>query len=65
MGETILEMKHVTERFPGVTALNDVSIHIETGEILAICGENGAGKSTWMKILSITQENILAAAIMN
>lgn len=57
MGETILEMKHVTKRFPGVTALNDVSIHIETGEILAICGENGAGKSTLMKILSGSYTN--------
>ena len=48
----ILEMKHVTKRFPGVTALNDVSIGLNKGEILAICGENGAGKSTLMKVLS-------------
>lgn len=52
MSEYILEMKHVTKRFPGVIALRDVSISLKKGEVLAICGENGAGKSTLMKILS-------------
>ena len=52
MSEYILEMKHVTKRFPGVIALRDVSISLASGEVLAICGENGAGKSTLMKILS-------------
>lgn len=48
----ILEMKHITKRFPGVVALDDVSFCAYEGEILALCGENGAGKSTLMKILS-------------
>lgn len=48
----ILEMKHVTKRFPGVLALDDVSFSVQPGEFLGICGENGAGKSTLMKILS-------------
>lgn len=52
MKDVILEMRHVTKRFPGVLALNDVSFSVRRGEIHAICGENGAGKSTLMKILS-------------
>lgn len=50
--KVILEMKHITKRFPGVLALDDVSFCAYEGEILALCGENGAGKSTLMKILS-------------
>lgn len=48
----LLEMKHITKRFQGVTALDKVSFNAYEGEILALCGENGAGKSTLMKILS-------------
>lgn len=57
MGDTILEMKHVTKKFPGVIALNDVSIDVKKGEILGIVGENGAGKSTLMKVLSGSYTN--------
>jgi putative multiple sugar transport system ATP-binding protein len=52
MADTILEMRSITKRFPGVLALHDVTLTVERGEIHAICGENGAGKSTLMKILS-------------
>jgi D-xylose transport system ATP-binding protein len=52
MSERILEMKHIYKRFPGVLALNDVSIHLNKGEILSIVGEIGAGKTTLMRILS-------------
>ena len=48
----ILEMRGIGKRFPGVKALDDVSLLVEEGEIHAIVGENGAGKSTLMKILS-------------
>ncbi len=50
--DIILDIQNVTKRFPGVTALDNVSIQIRRGEIHGICGENGAGKSTLMKILS-------------
>ncbi|MBP8855664.1 MAG: ABC transporter ATP-binding protein [Oscillospiraceae bacterium] len=44
-------MRHITKRFPGIIANNDVSIDIKKGEIYAILGENGAGKSTLMSML--------------
>lgn len=55
MGEEyLLEMHHITKRFPGVTALKDATIGIRKGTIHGLVGENGAGKSTLMKILSGT-----------
>jgi ABC-type sugar transport system ATPase subunit len=47
----VLVFKNITKRFPGVTALDDVSFSIDKAEIHAIVGENGAGKSTLMNIL--------------
>lgn len=48
----ILEVHNITKRFPGVVALNDVSVQFYPGTVHAIVGENGAGKSTLMKILA-------------
>ncbi|MFK7817843.1 MAG: sugar ABC transporter ATP-binding protein [Planctomycetaceae bacterium] len=53
---SLLEVRNVTNRFPGVTALNNVSLRLERGEVLSVIGENGAGKSTLMKILAGVQE---------
>src|SRR5439155_1575782 len=49
---SIISVRPVTKRFPGVKALADVTLDVRAGELHAICGENGAGKSTLMKILS-------------
>jgi putative multiple sugar transport system ATP-binding protein len=48
----LLEMRSITKEFPGVKALSDVSLTVGRPEIHSICGENGAGKSTMMKVLS-------------
>ena len=48
----MVEIRSVSKRFPGVQALEDVSLDIRPGEIHAVAGENGAGKSTLMKLLS-------------
>jgi branched-chain amino acid transport system ATP-binding protein len=48
----ILEVKHVTKRFGGLTAVNDVSFNVNKGEILCVIGPNGAGKSTLFKLIS-------------
>ena len=48
----MLSLKNVTKRFPGVLALDNVSIEVRPNEIVGLIGENGAGKSTLMKLLT-------------
>lgn len=47
----LLEMNNLNKQFPGVKALDDVTLHVQAGTVHALMGENGAGKSTLMKCL--------------
>ena len=49
--EYILELNHISKSFPGVKALDDVTLHVRPGTVHSLMGENGAGKSTLMKCL--------------
>ena len=51
MNEYIIEMLHITKRFPGIIANDDITLQLKKGEIHALLGENGAGKSTLMSVL--------------
>ena len=48
----IIRMEHITKHFGGVYAVRDVTFELNEGEVLALVGDNGAGKSSLMKILS-------------
>ena len=49
--DVLLEMKNISKEFPGVKALDNVSLTVRRGTVHALMGENGAGKSTLMKCL--------------
>jgi len=49
--EKIIELKNLTKRFGGITALNKASLHVDKGEVVGLIGDNGAGKSTLIKTL--------------
>jgi branched-chain amino acid transport system ATP-binding protein len=52
MSKRILELKNVTIKFGGVTALNEVNFHVNEGEICALIGPNGAGKTTVFNVVT-------------
>lgn len=52
MGEELFRMERISKSFPGVKALDNVSLSVNKGEVHGLVGENGAGKSTLMKIMS-------------
>jgi branched-chain amino acid transport system ATP-binding protein len=52
IGGVLMEMKNITLKFGGITAINDISFDVREGEIRAIIGPNGAGKSSMLNIIS-------------
>ena len=52
MAETLLRLEHVTQRFGGLTAIQDVSIHVDRHEIVGLIGPNGAGKTTTFNVIT-------------
>jgi simple sugar transport system ATP-binding protein len=51
-GTALLEVRHVSKYFGNVVALKDISVGVNAGEVTCVLGDNGAGKSTFIKILS-------------
>ena len=52
MGQLVLRLENISKAFPGVQALQKASLNVYAGEVMALLGENGAGKSTMMKVLT-------------
>ncbi len=52
MAQSLVELQHVSKAFGGVQAVGDVSLTVEAGEVVAVLGHNGAGKSTVTKLLA-------------
>ncbi len=65
MSESILEMRGISKIFPGVKALDNVQFTLRPGEIHALVGENGAGKSTFIKVLAGVHQPDSGEIILN
>lgn len=64
-GDWLLEVRGLSKSFPGVKALDGVSLRLRAGEVLAVIGENGAGKSSLMKILAGVQTADAGEILLN
>ncbi|MDO4633696.1 MAG: ATP-binding cassette domain-containing protein [Eubacteriales bacterium] len=62
---SLVEMRNITKKFPGVTALSGINFDVQPGETHILLGENGAGKSTLMKTLSGAYEPTEGTLIAN
>lgn len=62
---SLVEMRNITKKFPGVTALKCVNFDVQPGEVHILLGENGAGKSTLMKMLSGAYEPTEGTMVAN
>lgn len=62
---SLVEMKNITKKFPGVTALSGINFDVQAGETHVLLGENGAGKSTLMKTLSGAYEPTEGTLVAN
>lgn len=62
---SLVEMRNITKKFPGVTALKGVNFDVKPGEVHILLGENGAGKSTLMKMLSGAYEPTEGVMVAN
>ena len=51
-GETMIELEHVTKRYGGILALQDVSLRVSSGEVVGLLGRNGAGKTTALNLMT-------------
>ena len=63
--EYILEMKDISKTFPGVKALDHVQLQVRPGEVHALMGENGAGKSTFIRCLCGLQKKFKGRTVIN
>ncbi len=61
----LIQLQGISKRFPGVLAVDDVSLDIYPGEVHVVAGENGAGKSTLMKLLSQVERPSRGTVILN
>jgi ribose transport system ATP-binding protein len=65
MSDILLELRGITKTYPGVIALNGVSLTVRKGEVVGLIGENGAGKSTLMKVLGGVVSPTLGAVVID